>query len=104
MENFYEILPVLKTIIASLVGLGTFMTLIAKLIPNNKLYRWGFNFGKKVGAIGFLKMGENWEKIEDFLINSIGKLLEGTKDGLNSDDDDPNNTPDESEDNTEVRV
>lgn len=63
------------------IGLG--ITLLARFIPNEKLFSWGLSFGKLLNGFGSVRFGNTaWEKVEDFLINSIGEFLRGMKSGL----------------------
>lgn len=62
------------------------VTALARFLPNDKLYMWGFDLGKSMTSFGTKKVGYAWEKLEDFLINSLGVFLDGFRDGLNSDD------------------
>ena len=79
MENVYEI-------VTYVIGIAFLFGIVGRFLPNEKLYNWGFALGKTVGGFGFLKMGDGWEKVESFLINSFGQFFNGVKDGLNNDD------------------
>lgn len=78
-------------IIGNVLTLGTViglvLTLIARLIPNEKLYAWGLMAGRFFNVLGTTKIGAPaWEKLEHFLVNSVGEYLRGMKDGLEEDD------------------
>lgn len=62
------------------------LLIISKQLPNEKIAQFGFKIGTFLTTFGGLKMGKTWEKIEDFLINSVGVFMEGIKAGLNSDE------------------
>lgn len=78
--------PIITNVVASGVGVSILLALIARLVPNEKLYAFGFGLGQSLSRIAVLRFGMAWEKVEDFLVNSIGVVLSGTKAGLNSDD------------------
>jgi hypothetical protein len=57
--------------------------LVARLVPNEKIYAFGVKSGQLLNVFGSSKMGTVlWEKVEHFLVNSIGEYLRGMKDGL----------------------
>lgn len=63
--------------------LGLITSLIARFVPNEKLFSWGVKIGQLLNGFGTSKIGSiAWEKIEDFLINSIGEFFRGIKSGL----------------------
>lgn len=66
--------------------IGASLAVIAWFIPNEKLQGFGYNLGVALSAAGTLKLGKAWNKLEDFCINSVGQLLQGFKNGLESDD------------------
>ena len=75
------------TEILGIVGVGSVagivLMILSKFIPNNKLYAFGYKLGDSANTFGTARMGTVvWEKIEDFLINSVGVMLSGFKDGL----------------------
>lgn len=68
------------------VSLG--LTLLAKFLPNEKVYSVGFSIGSWMNGFGTSKIGRSaWEKIENFLINSAGQFFGGMRDGLNEGED-----------------
>ena len=77
-------------ILSSPIAIGAFISIallvISKQLPNEKIQSFGFKLGSIITTFGGLKMGKAWEKIEDFLINSVGVFFEGIKAGLNSDE------------------
>ena len=67
--------------------LGIVLSGLARVIPNEKLYAFGLKTGKFFNSFGTAKMGSaSWEKLEDFLVNSIGEYLRGIKVGLDADE------------------
>lgn len=81
-----EILRTIMDLISGGVALSIILTGIARIVPNSKLHQWGEGLGVSLNAIGKGKMGASWEKIEDFLINSIGVFFSGIKEGLELDE------------------
>ena len=68
--------------------LGLVLAGLARLLPNEKLYAWGLKSGRFLNGLGSAKMGSaSWERLEDFLVNSIGEYLRGVKIGLDDLDD-----------------
>ena len=68
--------------------LGVVLAGLARVLPNEKLYAWGQKAGRFFNSLGTAKMGSaSWEKLEDFLTNSIGEYLRGMKDGLDEGED-----------------
>jgi len=59
--------------------------LLTRIISNQKLYEWGFWLGNLLTIFGTLRLGGPWQKLEDFILNSIGSLYEGFAAGLKSD-------------------
>lgn len=83
----------MKSIIASIVlsgaGASFLMLFLTRLIPNDKLYLACVNIGKFLTGYGRSRMGRKfWEKLEDYIENSIGICWDGLRAGLNSDDGD----------------
>ena len=63
--------------------LGLILASLARILPNDKLYAWGLKSGQFLNSLGTAKMGSaSWEKLEDFLINSVGEYLRGMRIGL----------------------
>ena len=77
-------------ILGSILSIGAIITvvisLIAKFLPNEKVYNLGYKAGLALTVFGTIKAGTAWEKIEDFLLNSFGQFFAGFRVGLNSDD------------------
>lgn len=86
MELLKDLWPVVSNLIASGVGVSIILAVIAWIIPNDKLYSFGFGIGQSLSKMAVLRFGIVWERIEDFTVNSIGMILSGLKSGLNSDD------------------
>ena len=74
------------SIIGEIIGVGTIIAtvlmVIAKLLPNEKLYALGVSLGNSLDVFGHARLGSSWEKVEDFMVNSVGMLLKGVKAGL----------------------
>ena len=87
--------------IGTIIGVG--ITVVAKFLPNPKVYKFGYNIGVALTSFGTSKIGKAWEKIEDFLTNSLGIFFTGMKDGLNSDEENPTYNPPK-DDGPKVRV
>ena len=84
LENVTNILSLISS-------LGVIFVIATRLLPNEKLYAWGLKSGQFFNSFGKSKMGSvAWEKLEDFLVNSIGEYLRGVKDGLDSDEQEQN--------------
>ena len=67
--------------------LGIVLAGIARFVPNEKLFSWGEKAGRFLNSLGSARMGSTtWEKLEDFLVNSIGEYLKGLKFGLDADE------------------
>lgn len=90
MDTLKDLWPILSNILASGIGASIVLAVIARMIPNDKLYAFGFGLGQSLSRMAVLRFGMAWEKIEDFAVNSFGMILSGLKSGLNSDD---QNTP-----------
>lgn len=86
MHYLSELWPLISNMIASGVGASIVLAIIARLIPNDKLYSFGFRLGQTLSRIAVLRFGAAWETVEDFALNSIGKILYGFRAGLQSDD------------------
>jgi phage-related tail protein len=78
---------IINEILLSTAGVSFLLLIVARLVPNDKLKALGVSAGKAISAFGGKKMGPKvWEKVEDFLENSVKVFLEGVKEGLDSDD------------------
>jgi hypothetical protein len=64
------------------------VSVLTRFLPNEKLYMWGYEWGLSLSTFATGKIGYAWNKIEDFICNSIGILFNGFRDGLNADDGD----------------
>lgn len=80
-------MDMLTNILGAAAAATILLTLAAKFLPNEKVYMWGYELGRSLTTFGTDKAGYAWEKIEDFLTNSVGIFFNGVRDGLNSDDD-----------------
>lgn len=99
-----DILSTLSGLVSIGAVLSFVLLIVGKMLPNEKVFGFGFKLGKTISSIGILKAGDNWEKFEDFLINSGGQFFSGIKNGLNSDDDDPSIGEPEKEQEKNVRT
>jgi hypothetical protein len=67
--------------------IGIALTILVRIIPNEKIFSWGVATGKFLDGIGSIKMGSVvWDKVEHFLVNSVGEYLRGVKSGLGEDE------------------
>jgi hypothetical protein len=67
--------------------LGLVLAGLARILPNEKLYAWGLKSGQFLNGLGTARMGStSWEKLEDFLVNSLGEFFKGMKVGLDVDE------------------
>lgn len=81
-------LDILTDIITVASALGLFGVLVARWLPNEKLHSWGQRTGQFLDSFGKARVGTSmWNKLEDFLVNSLGQYLGGVKEGLKKDDD-----------------
>lgn len=81
---------ILSNIVLSGAGAAFLLFIVARIIPNEKLWKWGIVAGQVVSAFGAGKLGSVfWEKIEDFMENSSAVFLAGVKAGLDADDPKP---------------
>mgnify|MGYP003963876935 len=67
------------------IAVSVVMMILAKTLPNKKLYNWGFWVGNLLTVFGTVKLGKPWQKFEDFILNSVGAFYEGFSAGLKSD-------------------
>ena len=64
------------------------LTILAKLLPNDKVYGFGFSVGEWLNSWGTARLGsKSWERIEDFLTNSAGEFFRGMRAGLDEGED-----------------
>ncbi len=72
--------------LTDLIALGAIvsfvLTILAKLLPNDKVYAFGVKIGQALNSFGHARIGDTWEKVEDFFVNSLGQLFSGLKVGL----------------------
>lgn len=78
----------INSIVSLATVIGFAITLIARLIPNEKIFNLGLKLGQFLDGFGSTKLGSStWEKIEHFLVNSVGEFLRGFKSGLDDNSD-----------------
>lgn len=81
-------MELLTNIITAGAAVTLGLTILAKLLPNDKVYDLGFSVGEWLNGWGTARIGsKSWERVEDFLTNSTGMLLSGMRDGLNEGED-----------------
>lgn len=77
----------INSIISLATIIGFVITLIARFVPNEKIFNLGLSTGKFLNGFGSAKLGSvTWEKIEHFLVNSLGEYFRGVKSGLDDSD------------------
>jgi len=77
----------INSIISLTTVIGLLLTIVARLVPNEKMFSLGLSMGKFLDGFGSTKIGSvAWEKIEYFLINSVGEFIRGFKSGLDDED------------------
>ena len=81
-----EILAVIGNAMTILVTTALSLGLLARLLPNEKLYDWGYKFGIWINTVGYGRMGKSWNNVETFIQNSFGKFFTGVRDGLDADE------------------
>lgn len=77
--------------VLSVIGIGSIvsiaLTVLAKIIPNDKVYGFGVVVGKAISSFGNLRFGQAiYEKVEDFVLNSMLQFINGIKFGMEFDD------------------
>jgi len=81
----------MKNLIANVLLSGTgasfVLLLLTRLLPNNSIRAASVKIGRFMTGFGRMRLGKSfWEKVEDFIENSIAVCWEGFREGLNSDD------------------
>lgn len=59
---------------------------IMRILPNDKIWDFGFSIGKTVTTWGSTKFGVVYTKVEEYFQESFGIFFSGVSSGLNSDD------------------
>lgn len=78
---------ILTNIVLSGAGAGFVMLILTRLVPNEMLEKTFFRLGKSISTFGRGRLGTTfWEKLEQFLENSINVCWENLKRGWNSDE------------------
>jgi hypothetical protein len=62
------------------------ITILTRILPNDKVYMMGWGVGVALTKFGKGKTAGAWESIETFFTESLNYLFCGLKDGMNSDD------------------
>ena len=74
-------------ILLSGTGASFALLFLARLLPNELVHAVSVKIGRIMTGFGRMQLGKAfWEKIEDFMENSIGVFWNGVREGLNSDD------------------
>lgn len=82
----------IKTLLFSGAGIGFILFVLARVMPNEDLKKYGISLGKAISRFGVGKFGKSvWEKFEDFFQNGASIFLSGVKEGLDSDDEKKDN-------------
>ena len=77
----------LANIILSGTGASFVLMALSRIMPNSLLHSVFMKTGRFLTVNGRLRLGKTfWEKIEDFVENSVSVCWEGFRDGLNIDD------------------
>ena len=75
-------------ILLSGTGASFLLLFLARLLPNDLVHSVSVKIGRIMTGFGRMRLGKAfWEKIEDFIENSIAVFWNGVREGLNSDDD-----------------
>ena len=78
---------ILMNVMLSGAGAGFVMLILTRLLPNEMLGKTFFRLGKAISLFGRGRLGTAfWEKLEQFLENSINVCWENLKQGWNSDE------------------
>lgn len=77
--------------VLSVIGVGSIvsivLTVLAKIIPNEKVHGFGVIVGKAISSFGNVRFGHAiYEKVEDFILNSMAQFIAGIKFGMEFDD------------------
>jgi hypothetical protein len=82
--------PLITDVVLTTSGASLIILLLTKWIPNDKLTLWFNGFGRVISSFGRSKFGIIfWEKIEDFLEDSVYVCGRAFLKGLEEDDNSP---------------
>lgn len=85
--DWAAILNVVKDVISIGAGVTVAITILARFLPNEKVYNFGYALGLALSKLGQSRLGkETTRKIELFLENSLRQITAGFCDGLDFDD------------------
>jgi hypothetical protein len=85
--DWANIFAIVKDVISIGAGLTLVVTILARFLPNEKIYNFGYVLGIALSKIGQARLGvAATRKIELFLENSLRQITYGFCDGLDSDD------------------
>ena len=74
-------------IVLSGTGAAFVLLFLTRLLPNDKLKAAFLSIGRFLTGYGRSRLGKTfWEKIDDFIENSITACWEGFREGLNVDE------------------
>jgi hypothetical protein len=65
---------------------GLVIQFLLKLIPNEKIWNFGFKIGETITTWGSGRFGSAYEKVEEYFQESFGVLFESISYGLDSDE------------------
>ena len=78
---------ILTNVVFSSVGISFFLLILSRLLPNNKLKEASVKFGIILSKTGRSRFGKKfWERLENYIENSLTVILNGLKEGWNKDD------------------
>jgi hypothetical protein len=78
-------LEVILQILGGASIVAAILAMLAKILPDDKLYKWGLAIGVAASAFGNKRI-PSYERIERFLQDSLRAFFVGLEDGINGDD------------------
>lgn len=78
-------LDIILEIIGQASVVGFILTLLARWIPDAKVYGLGVKVGHIITRFGSSRVPK-WNSIENFFQNGVGQFFKGMEDGVDSDD------------------
>ncbi len=74
-------------ILLSGTGASFVLLFLTRFLPNDVVHAASVKLGRFLTGFGRMRLGKTfWEKIEDFIENSIAVCWNGFREGLNNDD------------------
>lgn len=78
---------ILTNVLFSGAGISFFLLILSRLIPNDKLKTVSVKAGIIISKTGRSKLGKKfWERLENYIENSLTIVFGGLKEGWNEDD------------------